>query len=152
MGVATDPASSTTHDNYSLVLAQGAVAQAGDGASGRIDEGVAGGDQVQEFHRAVDVPHGRGDGARVLEVLAGLTTALDLGVIDVEAGVSSLSALRIGCRVTRTLLVPILLRGRSPLRQNQIMAKPIDPGRCGPCRDVVPVTGPRPRRSRCWRP
>jgi hypothetical protein len=47
---------------------------------------VAGGDQVQELHRPVDVADRRRDRAGVLEVLAGLPAPLDLGVIDLVAG------------------------------------------------------------------
>lgn len=65
------------HDG-AFVVAELAVAQARYDAAGRRDERVAGGDQVQELHRPVDVADRRGDGAGLLEVLAGLPPAFDL--------------------------------------------------------------------------
>lgn len=54
--------------------------------AGRGDERVAGGDQVQELHRPVDIPDRRCDRTGVLKLVAGLPTAFSLGMGDLEAG------------------------------------------------------------------
>jgi hypothetical protein len=73
------------HD-HPFVVAELPVAHARHDPAGRSDECMAGRDQVQELHRPVDVLHRRRDRAGVLEVLGGLPTPLDLGVVDLVAG------------------------------------------------------------------
>lgn len=73
-------------EDDAFVVAELPVTQAWDDAAGRGDERVAGGDQVEELHGAVDRADRGGDGAVALEVLTGLLASFDLGAIDLVAG------------------------------------------------------------------
>lgn len=73
-------------DEVALVLAQPPIAQAGNGASGLGDERVAGRDQVQELGRALEVLDDGRQLVGLLEILAGLTSPLDLRMIHLLPG------------------------------------------------------------------